>query len=102
MAKKTRAGDVRGVEELARRADRILLTRAKMGLILGRKKCRLVMIEPPGDPGRGRVFEIDNGVFVAGEFSFVEQGPGAVDQAVKLVRGPGLDTFAMKTCEQRC
>ena len=40
-----------------------------------------MMIEPPGDFGRARIFEIDDRVLVAVEFGFVEKSPRAVQQA---------------------
>ncbi len=40
------------------------------------------MIEPPGDARRGRVFEVDDGVLVAGEFALVKERAGAMDEAV--------------------
>jgi hypothetical protein len=58
-----------------------------------------MMIEPPGNLGRSRILEIDNGIFVARELVLIEQGAGAVHQAVILVRGPRLNTFAMKACK---
>jgi len=59
------AGGVGGIEELAGAADRVLLAGQEMLVILRGEEGRLVMIEPPSDAGRGRVFEINDGVFVA-------------------------------------
>ena len=60
-----------------------------------------MMIEPPGDFRRCRVFEIDNGVFVAREFAFIEERACTVDQPVVSVTRTGGYTFAMKPREQR-
>src|SRR5579862_331954 len=46
----------------------------------GREKCALVVIEPPRNLRRTRVFEVDDGVFVAVKMRFVEKRPGAVQQ----------------------
>jgi hypothetical protein len=58
-----------------------------------------VVIEPPGDFGRRRVFEVDNGVFVAGKVGLVKQGAGAVDEAPELVGGVGANAFLVETAE---
>jgi hypothetical protein len=60
-----------------------------------------MMIEPPGNPGRGRVFEVDNGVFVAGEFTLVKERAGSMDEAVVLVGGVRGDAFAMEASKER-
>jgi hypothetical protein len=59
------------------------------------------MVKPPGNPWRGRIFEIDDGVLVASELALVKERAGAMDQAVVLVGGGGGDTFPMKAREQR-
>jgi len=60
-----------------------------------------MVVEPPGDFGRGGVFEVDDGVLVAGEFALVKEGAGAVDEAVVFVNGVGRDALAMEAGEQR-
>ena len=72
-----------------------------MLVILGREEGRLVVIEPPGDLGRGGVLEIDDGVFVAGEVALVKQGAGAMDKAVILIVSSRVDALAMEACEER-
>jgi hypothetical protein len=42
------------------------------------------MIEPPRDLRRTRIFEIDDGIFVAVEMRFVEERSGAMQEAGKL------------------
>jgi hypothetical protein len=59
-----------------------------------------MMVEPPGDSRRGRVFEVDNGVLVAGKFALVKERAGAVHQPVVFIAGAGNDALAMKTREQ--
>jgi hypothetical protein len=36
------------------------------------------MVEPPGDLRRRRVFEVNDGVLVAGELRLIKQRPGAM------------------------
>ena len=72
-----------------------------MLVVLPREKGRLVVIEPPGDPGRSGVLEIHDGVFIAGEFALVKQRAGAMDQAVILIGGACVDALAMKARKQR-
>ena len=59
-----------------------------------------MMVEPPGDARRGRVFEIDDGVFVAGEIVFVEQRAGAMDQPYIFEFGVA-DALPVETRKQR-
>ena len=73
-----------------------------MFLILWSQKCGEVMIEPPGYAGRCGVFEIDDCVFVAREFALVEEGPGAMNQAVVLIASLAVDAFTMKAREEGC
>ena len=87
VRQKAGAGGVFGIEKLARGADRVLLAGQEVLVILRREKRRKMMIEPPGDPRRGRVFEIDDGVFVAGKLALVEERAGAMHQPVILVAG---------------
>src|SRR5688572_28489395 len=49
-----------GIEKLSAR-----LVRQKVLFILGREKCRLMVVKPPGKPLVGTVFEIDDGIFIA-------------------------------------
>jgi hypothetical protein len=72
-----------------------------MLVILGSEKSREVMVKPPCDTGRGGVFEIDDGVFVADKLVFVKERAGAMDEAVVLVTGSGGDALAMKSREER-
>jgi hypothetical protein len=96
-----RAGGVVGIEELAPAADRILFAGQKMLLVLGCQKRRQMVVKPPGNPRRRRIFEIDNGVFVAGKLVLVKQSPRPMHQAVVLVAGACRDPFAVKPREQR-
>jgi hypothetical protein len=101
VRQKAGARGVIGVEELARAAVRVALAVEKALLILRRKKCRLVVIEPPGDPGRRRVLEVDDGVLVAGKLALVKERAGAMHQAAILIAGAGGDALTMEACEQR-
>jgi hypothetical protein len=95
------AGGVIRIEKLAVTADRVLLAVEEGLAILGSQKRRLMMVEPPGNARRWRVFEIDDGVFVAGKLTLVKERTSAMDQAMVLVRGGGRDTLPMKAREQR-
>src|SRR5580704_857677 len=54
-----------------------------MLLVLGRQKCRKVMVEPPAHPGRWRILEIDNRILAIGlEPALIEQRPCAMHQSV--------------------
>ena len=54
-----------------------------MLLVFSGKKGTLMMIEPPGQPGRSAVLEVDNRVLVAVEKLQVEKLLGAVKQPGK-------------------
>jgi hypothetical protein len=69
-------------------------------MIVGCQEGAEVVIEPPCDFGRGRIFEVDDGVLVARKVGFVEEGSGAVHQAAKLVGGIGADALVVKAAEQ--
>ena len=68
-------------------------------LIFRGEKGAEVVIEPPGDFGRWGVFEVDDGVFVAGEVGLIEEGAGAVDETAELVGGVLGDTLVVKAAE---
>ena len=68
-------------------------------MIFGREEGAEVVIEPPGDSGRGGIFEIDDGVFVAGKVGLIKQRAGAVDEAVKLVFGVWADALLVESAE---
>jgi hypothetical protein len=55
-----------------------------------------MVIEPPGNPRRSGVLEVDNRVLVAGEFALVKEGSGAMYQPVVFVGGAGRDALAVK------
>ena len=59
------------------------------------------MVEPPGDLRRRRIFEIDDGVLVAGKFAFIEQRAGAMQQARVFELRLLADALAIKTAEYR-
>jgi hypothetical protein len=59
------------------------------------------MIEPPGDFGRRRIFEVDNRVLIAGKFALVEQRSGPVHKPVVIVCRILVDALAMKPRKQR-
>jgi hypothetical protein len=69
--------------------------------IRGRQECAEVVVEPPRDARGSRIFEIDDGVFVAGEVSFIEESAGAVHQAERLINGVCGNALAMEPREER-
>src|ERR1035437_2969498 len=73
----------------------------EMGGIFRRQEGTLVMVEPPGDTGRRRVFEIDNCVLVAGEIVFVEESASAMYQP-RIFEFRVADALAVETRKQRC
>ena len=92
------AGDVGGIEEAGLLvggegvAVVVVLGGEEVGAVVGVEEGGLVMVEPPGDAGG--VFEIDDGVLgggvgSGGEIGFVEEGSGAVDEAVVSVLDGG-------------
>src|ERR1700719_4533094 len=66
----------------------------------GREECAEVMIEPPSDARGSGIFEIDDGVFVAGKVGFVEKSAGAMDEAARFVAGVAIDALAMEAGEE--
>src|SRR5580700_5222296 len=93
---KTRAGFEVGIVEFS-----VALVVLEVGGVGGREKCALMMVEPPGDLGRRRVLEIDDGVFVAIEMGFIKQRSGAVQKAGKDEVGVFANALAIKTGEER-
>src|SRR5664279_1045512 len=59
-----------------------------------------MVIEPPRDAWRRRIFEIDNGVLVTNEFGFIEQRPGAMHQADILEFGVLANSLPVKSREE--
>src|SRR5215467_12563261 len=59
------------------------------------------MVKPPGDPGRRRIFEVDDRVLVSIKILFIEQRTGAMDQSGELEIDIGTDTLAVKAGKQR-
>src|SRR5215467_13851395 len=59
------------------------------------------MVKPPGDPGRRRIFEVDDRVLVSIKILFIEQRAGAMDQAGELEIDAGTDALAVKAGKQR-
>src|SRR6266571_5759223 len=59
------------------------------------------MVKPPSDPGRRRIFEVDDRVLVSVKILFIEQSAGAMDQTGELEIDVGTDTLAVKTGKQR-
>ncbi len=79
----------------------IALVALKMRGVGRREKRALMMIEPPCDLRRTRIFEIDDGIFVTGKMRLVEQRPGAMQQAGKLEVHVAADALAVEAGEER-
>ena len=75
------------------------LVGAEMDGVLGRQEGALVMIEPPGQPGRGGVLEIYNGVVVTVKHRLLEQLRGAMGQPRIDELRLGADRLAVETRE---
>jgi len=58
------------------------------------------MIEPPGDFGRSRIFEVDDGIFVAGKITLIEERSGSMHQTAVFVLGTSRDALAMEARKQ--
>jgi hypothetical protein len=101
VGQKAGTGDVFGIVELPLACLRIKLSRQEMGVVLRRQESAQMVVEPPGDRWRGRILKVDNRVFIAAEFSFVEQRAGAVHQTAEFVFRGGRDAFAMEARKQR-
>jgi hypothetical protein len=69
-------------------------------MILGTEEGRKMMVEPPRYSWRSGVFEVDDGVLIASEFTLVKEGTGAVDKAVILIACTRGDALAVKAGEQ--
>ena len=60
-----------------------------------------MMIEPPLDLGRGRVFEIDDSVHITSKVGLIEQSPSPVHQAMKFELRFWIDPLVVKAAEKR-
>jgi hypothetical protein len=62
-----------------------------------------MMVEPPGNARRGRILEIHNGIFVAGEILIIEEGTRTVHQPLVFevdVLANALAIKARKKCRR--
>src|ERR1700734_418185 len=59
-----------------------------------------MVIKPPGNFRRRRIFEIDNGILVTVKIFLVEQRAGTMHQAGKLEIDVRANTLAIKTRKQ--
>src|SRR5207244_411096 len=84
-----------GIVELA-----VALVLFKMFGVSGRQKRALVMIEPPGDFRRAGVLEIDDGIFPAVEFGFIEERTGTVQQSAENEVGILPNALLIETRKQ--
>jgi hypothetical protein len=75
-----------------------------MFVVFWRKKCALMMVEPPGNLGRRGVFEIYNGILITGKLALVEKRSRAMKQSKVFESRAVADALAVKPREQgrRC
>ena len=97
-------GDV-GDEHRARAVARIEVMLRRIGALVefgvfGRQEGALMMIEPPGEPGLGGEFEVDNRVDAAIEQSRVPGLIGRVHHAGVHEVGAGMKLFTQETAEE--
>jgi hypothetical protein len=59
------------------------------------------MIKPPRDLRGTRIFEVDDGIFIAIEMGFIEERSGAMQQAGKLEFHVASDALAIEAREER-
>src|SRR5271168_5465123 len=74
---------------------------AEMFGVGGRQKGALMMIEPPGEPRRAGILEIDDGVFVAIKCAVLERLRSLVGHPGIEELGCGIDALFIKTRENR-
>ena len=95
------AGGVCRVIETPVDETAVLQTAQVLGVVFWSQKGAEVVIEPPCQAGRGRILEVDNGVFIPGEIVILEQGPRPMHQTVVLVFYVGANALPVKTGKQR-
>src|SRR5882724_2644318 len=90
------AGLAGGIEKLLSR-----LVRAKVSFVIRREKCRLVMIEPPGQLFRRRILKIDDRVFIAVKhIAFEQEVPRPMQQSAIFNARVVMNSFEIKTRER--
>ena len=67
----------------------------------GSQERALVMVKPPGHARRTRIFEIDDGIFIAVKQAVLERLPRLVSHPREMKLRVGLDALAKKTIEDR-
>src|SRR5438094_8994680 len=72
-----------------------------MRSILGGKKCALMVVKPPGNFWRTGIFEINDCILVAVKLLFIEQRPGAMQQAWKDELNMSANPLPVESREQR-
>src|SRR3569833_2446545 len=102
MRQKTGTRSVVRVEEFPHAAYGIALAGKKVLMILRGQKCRQVMIEPPCDLGRRRVFEVNNRVLVTREIALVKESARPMHLPVIIVGGVLRNALAIEPRKQRC
>src|SRR5271169_1887925 len=60
-----------------------------------------MVIEPPGNARRSRIFEVDNDVLVAAELLFMKQRARAVHQPMVFIAGVCPDALSMEARKKR-
>src|SRR5262249_46025831 len=70
--------------------------------VLRAEKRALVVVKPPGDPGRGGILEVDDCVLIAVKIRFVKKCARAMHQSGELEIGVGANALAVKAGKQGC
>jgi hypothetical protein len=73
----------------------------EVGAVVFGHEGALMVIEPPGEAGRGEVLEVDDGVFAGAEVGGGDASVGLVGESAILVGGGGADALAMEPGEDR-
>ena len=84
-----------GVEELARRVGGVL-GGLEVGAVGRGEEGALVMVEPPGQAGGRRIFEVDDGVFAGAEDGVGDGAGGGVGEAAVLVGSRGAEDIGVE------
>ena len=101
MGEEAGAGDVVGIVKAVTFVAAIGEAVEVILLVRGGEEGGEMVIEPPGDFGRGGILEVDDGVFVADEVGFVEEGAGAVDETAVFIVGVGADALVVEAAKER-
>ena len=98
MGDEARTGGEVGVEKLPRRVFGVL-GGFEVGAVGRCEESALVMVEPPGELRGGRVFEVNNSVFVGAEDGLGDGAGRGVGEAAVLVGSSGAEDIGVELGE---